>query len=99
MKSSDREQRRQETIRLVTLWLNSHTTDPPASWQTCGLPISLADIRAWFAGDTTSPEIFRRWYPGDLARLNIDHIYRTWLTGKIHADIITPMDTIDTITL
>ena len=99
MRRSDREQRRQEIIRLVTLWLNGHTTDPPAQWRTCGLPIRPADIRAWFVGDTTSRETFQRWYPGDPTRLDIDHIYRTWLAGKIHADIITPMDTIDTITL
>lgn len=92
MRRSDREQRRQEIIRVVTLWLNSHTTDPPASWQTCGLPISLADIRAWFAGDTTSRETVHRWYTGDPARLDIDHIYRTWLAGKIRDDTITPID-------
>lgn len=42
--------------------------------------------------ETTSRESIRRWYPGDPTRLDIDHIYQTWLAGKIRDDTITPID-------
>lgn len=87
-----RDQHRQTVITTVTTWLNSHTADPPTQWQTCGLPISMSDIRQWFAGETTSRETVRRWYSGDPTRLDIDHIYQTWLAGKIRDDTITPID-------
>lgn len=66
-----RDQHRQTVITTVTTWLNSHTANPPTQWQTCGLPISMSDIRQW---------------------LDIDHIYQTWLAGKIRDDTITPID-------
>ena len=91
----NRKQRWQETIDLVAAWLDSYVVDTPAQWQTCGLSISPADIRQWFAGDTTSLETFSQWYPDDFALLDIDSVYCTWLAKKINSGTIIPIDSIE----
>ena len=90
-----RKQRWQETIDLVAIWLDSYAVDTPAQWQSCGLPISPAGIRQWFADDTTSLETFNQWYPDDLVLLDIDSVYCTWLAKKINSGIIVPIDSIE----